>query len=98
AAAAAALRELVEVLPAGPDLAAGLREALAVPDAAVRSAALEVLRALRLGDAALYGGALADPTVDVRVQAVRALVSVDAVAELGVAAADPAREVRVAVA
>ncbi|MFF9065405.1 fumarate reductase/succinate dehydrogenase flavoprotein subunit [Streptomyces sp. NPDC014891] len=98
AAAAAALRELVEVLPAGPDLGAGLREALAVPDAAVRSAALEVLRALRLGDAALYGGALADPAVDVRVQAVRALVSVDAVAELRGAAGDPAREVRVAVA
>ncbi|WP_173861507.1 fumarate reductase/succinate dehydrogenase flavoprotein subunit [Streptomyces aureus] len=98
AAASAALRELVEVLPAEPELGAGLREALAVPDAAVRSAALEVLRALRLGDAGLYGGALADATVEVRVQAVRALVSVDAVAELAVAAADPAREVRVAVA
>ncbi|MFB7235251.1 MULTISPECIES: fumarate reductase/succinate dehydrogenase flavoprotein subunit [unclassified Streptomyces] len=98
AAAAAALRELVEVLPAGPELGAGLREALAVPDAAVRSAALEVLRALRLGDAVLYGGALADASVEVRVQAVRALVSVDAVAELTAATADPAREVRVAVA
>ncbi|MEU2080074.1 fumarate reductase/succinate dehydrogenase flavoprotein subunit [Streptomyces sp. NPDC013489] len=98
AAAAAALRELVEVLPAGPELGSGLREALAVPDAAVRSAALEVLRALRLGDAGLYGGALADASVEVRVQAVRALVSVDAVAELTAAAADPAREVRVAVA
>ncbi|MGW1926927.1 HEAT repeat domain-containing protein, partial [Streptomyces massasporeus] len=98
AAASAALRELVEVLPAEPELGAGLREALAVPDAAVRSAALEVLRALRLGDAGLYGGALADATVEVRVQAVRALVSVDAVAELTVAGADPAREVRVAVA
>ncbi|WUT33129.1 fumarate reductase/succinate dehydrogenase flavoprotein subunit [Streptomyces sp. NBC_00691] len=98
AAAAAALRELVEVLPAEPALGAGLREALVVPDAAVRSAALEVLRALRLGDAGLYGGALADATVEVRVQAVRALVSVDAVAGLAVAAADPAREVRVAVA
>ncbi|WP_030313021.1 fumarate reductase/succinate dehydrogenase flavoprotein subunit [Streptomyces flavochromogenes] len=98
AAASAALRELVEVLPAEPELGAGLREALAVPDTAVRSAALEVLRALRLGDAGLYGGALADTSVEVRVQAVRALVSVDAVAELAVAAADPAREVRVAVA
>ncbi|MEU4078342.1 fumarate reductase/succinate dehydrogenase flavoprotein subunit [Streptomyces venezuelae] len=98
AAASAALRELVEVLPAGPELGAGLREALAVPDAAVRSAALDVLRALRLGDAALYAGVLDDTAVEVRVQAVRALVSVDAVTALSAAAADPAREVRVAVA
>ncbi|MEU3479951.1 fumarate reductase/succinate dehydrogenase flavoprotein subunit [Streptomyces sp. NPDC033753] len=98
AAAAAALRELVEVLPAEPPLAAGLREALGVPDPAVRVAALDVLRALRLGDAALYAASLADADVEVRIQAVRALVSVDAVEELAGAAADPAREVRVAVA
>ncbi|MFF6839378.1 fumarate reductase/succinate dehydrogenase flavoprotein subunit [Streptomyces tanashiensis] len=98
AAASAALRELVEVLPAEPALGEGLREALGVPDPAVRAAALDVLRALRLGDAPLYAGALGDATVEVRVQAVRALVSVDAVTELGRAAADPAREVRVAVA
>ncbi|MFJ8660207.1 fumarate reductase/succinate dehydrogenase flavoprotein subunit [Streptomyces sp. NPDC093795] len=98
AAAAAALRELVEVLPAGAVLGDGLREALAVPDATVRSAALEVLRALRLGDAALYAGALGDAVAEVRVQAVRALVSVDGVAELAAAVGDPAREVRVAVA
>ncbi|MEX0173083.1 HEAT repeat domain-containing protein, partial [Streptomyces sp. LMG1-1-1.1] len=98
AAAAAALRELVEVLPAEPVLGAGLREALSVPDAAVRAAALDVLRALRLGDAPLYASALGDGVVDVRVRAVRALVAVDAVAELAGAAGDPAREVRVAVA
>ncbi|MFI7354466.1 fumarate reductase/succinate dehydrogenase flavoprotein subunit [Streptomyces avidinii] len=98
AAAAGALRELVEVLPGGPELAAGLRAALAVPDAAVRSAALEVLRALRLGDAGLYAAALADGDAEVRIHAVRALVSVDAAAELAAAATDPAREVRVAVA
>ncbi|MFG3040515.1 fumarate reductase/succinate dehydrogenase flavoprotein subunit [Streptomyces sp. NPDC048330] len=98
AAAAAALRELVEVLPAEPVLGAGLRAALDVPDAAVRAAVLDVLRALRLGDAPLYAAALADDTVDVRVRAVRALVAVDAVAELAAAAGDPAREVRVAVA
>ncbi|MEU4269748.1 fumarate reductase/succinate dehydrogenase flavoprotein subunit [Streptomyces sp. NPDC026092] len=97
-AAAAALRELVEVLPAEAELGTGLRDALAGSDPVVRSAALEVLRALRLGGAALYAGALADADLDVRVHAVRALVSVDAVAELAVAAADPAREVRVAVA
>ncbi|MEU9294059.1 fumarate reductase/succinate dehydrogenase flavoprotein subunit [Streptomyces sp. NPDC048266] len=98
AAASAALRELVEVLPAEPALGEGLRAALAVPDATVRSAALDVLRALRLGDASLYAEALGDAVVEVRVQAVRALVSVDAVAELSAAATDPAREVRVAVA
>ncbi|MFE5714330.1 fumarate reductase/succinate dehydrogenase flavoprotein subunit [Streptomyces sp. NPDC056501] len=98
AAAAAALRELVEVLPAEPSLAAGLREALGVPDPAVRVAALDVLRALRLGDAGLYAASLADADAEVRIQAVRALVSVDAVEELAGAAADPAREVRVAVA
>lgn len=98
AAAAAALRELVEVLPGGPELGAGLRTALAVPDAAVRSAALEALRALRLGDAELYALSLADADPEVRIHAVRALVSVDAVPELAAAAADPAREVRVAVA
>ncbi|MEU9703330.1 fumarate reductase/succinate dehydrogenase flavoprotein subunit [Streptomyces sp. NPDC047981] len=103
-AASAALRELVEVLPAEAELAAALREALAGADPVVGAAALEVLRALRLGDAALYAsgyaGALSggDAGLDVRVHAVRALVSVDAVAELVVAAADPAREVRVAVA
>ncbi|MFF3648064.1 fumarate reductase/succinate dehydrogenase flavoprotein subunit [Streptomyces sp. NPDC002181] len=98
AAAAAALRELLEVLPGEPELGAALREALPVPDAAVRAAALEALRALRLGDAGLYARSLADPDPEVRIHAVRALVSVDAVAELARAAADPAREVRVAVA
>ncbi|WP_373429399.1 fumarate reductase/succinate dehydrogenase flavoprotein subunit [Streptomyces sp. V4I23] len=98
AAAAAALRELVEVLPAEGALGAGLREALGVTDPAVRAAALDVLRALRLGDAGVYAAALADTDIEVRITAVRALVSVDAVPELAVAAADPAREVRVAVA
>ncbi|MFD7322685.1 fumarate reductase/succinate dehydrogenase flavoprotein subunit [Streptomyces sp. NPDC059875] len=98
AAAAVALRELVEVLPADAELSTGLREALGVDDPAVRAAALDVLRALRLGDAGTYAAALADTGIEVRISAVRALVSVDAVAELTVAAADPAREVRVAVA
>lgn len=98
AAAAGALRELVEVLPGGPELEAGLRAALAVPDPAVRSAALEALRALRLGDAELYAASLADADPEVRIHAVRGLVAVDAVPALATAAADPAREVRVAVA
>ncbi|MFJ9407103.1 fumarate reductase/succinate dehydrogenase flavoprotein subunit [Streptomyces sp. NPDC101393] len=97
-AAAASLRELVEVLPPEPALRDPLVAALGGDDPRVRSAALEVLRALRLGDAALFGAALADPVAEVRIQAVRALVSVDAADGLARAAADTSREVRVAAA
>ncbi|MFF9344515.1 MULTISPECIES: fumarate reductase/succinate dehydrogenase flavoprotein subunit [unclassified Streptomyces] len=97
-AAAGALRELAEVLDADGELGAGLRAALDVPDPAVRAVAVEVLRARRLGDAGVYAAALADTATEVRLQAVRALVSVDAVGALAGAVADPAREVRVAVA
>lgn len=98
AAAGAALTELVEVLTPEPALRTPLLTALnhADPDATI--AALGVLRALRLGDAELYTPVLADGPPTVRVEAVRALVSVDAVAELAHAAGDGAREVRVAVA
>ncbi|MFD9306989.1 fumarate reductase/succinate dehydrogenase flavoprotein subunit, partial [Streptomyces sp. NPDC060048] len=98
AAAAASLRELLEVLAPEPELGAALRAGLAVADAAVRSAALEALRVLRLGDRDLYARALRDGDVDVRIQAVRALLSVDAAAPLAAASADGSREVRVAVA
>lgn len=98
AAAAAALRELLEVLAPDPALGAALRAGLAVADPAVRSAALEALRVLRLGEPGLYERSLRDADVDVRIQAVRALVSVDADAPLAAATADPSREVRVAVA
>ncbi|MFF8014050.1 fumarate reductase/succinate dehydrogenase flavoprotein subunit [Streptomyces sp. NPDC007929] len=103
AAAAASLRELVETLPAEPDLRDGLAAALAEPDPVVRAAALDVLRALRLGDASLFAGSLTDSLADsdiaVRIEAVRALVSVDAAGELaGAALSDPSREVRVAIA
>ncbi|MFI8192978.1 fumarate reductase/succinate dehydrogenase flavoprotein subunit [Streptomyces sp. NPDC085946] len=99
AAAAASLRELVETLPPEPALRDGLRAALAGSDPVVRAAALDVLRALRLGDAGLFAAALADSDTGVRIEAVRALVSVDAADELArAAAADPSREVRVALA
>ncbi|MEU3890972.1 fumarate reductase/succinate dehydrogenase flavoprotein subunit [Streptomyces sp. NPDC029041] len=99
AAAAASLRELVETLPAEPDLRDGLAAALTEPDPVVRAAALDVLRALRLGDAALFADSLTDSDIAVRIEAVRALVSVDAVGELaGAAGAEPSREVRVAIA
>jgi succinate dehydrogenase/fumarate reductase flavoprotein subunit/HEAT repeat protein len=98
-AAAASLRELVEVLPPEPDLARRLLEALTHEDALVRATALDVLRALRLGDAATYARTLTDdPDIEVRIASVRALVSVDALDAVARASADPAREVRVAVA
>jgi HEAT repeat protein len=57
-----------------------------------------VLRALRLGDAGLFAGFLADSDPAVRIEAVRALVSVDAAGALAGAVGDPSREVRVTVA
>ncbi|MFJ9246134.1 fumarate reductase/succinate dehydrogenase flavoprotein subunit [Streptomyces sp. NPDC101776] len=95
-AAAASLRELVETLPPSPALRDGLAAALTEPDPVVRAAALDVLRALRLGDATLFARSLTDPDTTVRIEAVRALVSVDATGELAHAApSDPSREVRV---
>ncbi len=98
AAAAAGLRELVEVLPPSAELGSGLRSALSVADADVRAVALDVSRALRLGDVDLFASSLSDPAVAVRIEAVRGLVSLDAAAVLASAATDAAREVRVAVA
>ncbi|MFC5753989.1 fumarate reductase/succinate dehydrogenase flavoprotein subunit [Actinomadura rugatobispora] len=97
-AAATALRELVEVLPATPELREELLPALDSPDAQVRAAVLDVLRALRLGASALYAAALDDGDHRVRLQAVRGLVAHDAAAEVARAAADASREVRVAAA
>jgi HEAT repeat protein len=98
AAAASGLRELVEVLPPEPGLAAGLEAATESPDPLVRAAAVEVSRTLRLGTAEGFAALLTDADREVRVQVVRALVSVDAVEALASAAADASREVRVAVA
>ncbi|MEU6774543.1 fumarate reductase/succinate dehydrogenase flavoprotein subunit [Streptomyces sp. NPDC046759] len=98
ATAAASLRELVETLSPEPALGAALTGALTAGDPVVRAAALDVLRALRLGEARLFAAALDDPDITVRTEAVRALVSVDAVRPLADAAADPVREVRVTVA
>ncbi|RFS85458.1 fumarate reductase/succinate dehydrogenase flavoprotein subunit [Actinomadura spongiicola] len=97
-AAATALRELVEVLPATPDVRDVLVPALGGADAVVRAAVLDVLRALRLGDRAVFGGALGDPDHRVRLQAVRGLVAHDAADEVARAATDASREVRIAAA
>ncbi|MCX4583551.1 fumarate reductase/succinate dehydrogenase flavoprotein subunit [Streptomyces sp. NBC_01481] len=98
AGAAASLQELVEVLPPTGELSALLLVALGCDDPTVRSTALDVLRALRLGDAVAYTRTLDDPDIEVRIASVRALVSVDALDAVARATADPAREVRVTVA
>ncbi|WP_405012793.1 fumarate reductase/succinate dehydrogenase flavoprotein subunit [Kitasatospora sp. NBC_01539] len=95
AAAVAGLRELADVLD--PALGAALAGAAGSPDPVVRAGVLELGRALRTGTGALYTAGLADGAVAVRLQAVRGLVSLDAAGGLAAAAADPAREVRVAV-
>ncbi|MGW3291746.1 fumarate reductase/succinate dehydrogenase flavoprotein subunit [Streptomyces sp. NPDC001002] len=97
-AAAASLRELVETLPPELALRDGLVAALAESDPVVRAASLDVLRALRLGDAVLFSASLSDTDIAVRIEAVRALVSVDAAPELAHATDDPSREVRVTIA
>ncbi|WP_280312652.1 fumarate reductase/succinate dehydrogenase flavoprotein subunit [Nocardia abscessus] len=93
-AAAASLRELVEVLPS----AIGLSDRLGSADPIVRSTVLDLLRALRAGDSAQYRAALADTDHRVRIEAVRALVSLNDRDGVATVAADANREVRIAVA
>lgn len=92
--AADGIRELVEVLPD----AAEARPHLDSPDAVVRAAAMYVLAARRGGSATEYRRGLDDDIHHVRIEAVRALVSVDDVAGVVAAAADENREVRIAAA
>src|SRR5690606_20810991 len=94
AAAAAALRELVEVLPSP----AGLAHRLGSGDPVVRAAVVDLLRALRAGTVADYRAALADPDHRVRIEGVRALVSLDEREAIAAAATDHNREVRIAAA
>ncbi|BBX60968.1 fumarate reductase/succinate dehydrogenase flavoprotein-like FrdA [Mycobacterium saskatchewanense] len=92
--AADGIRELAEVLP-DPS---GVRGHLASPDTVVRAAAVYLLTARRAGAAEDYRHAVADPDHRVRLEGVRALVSVDDVAGVVAAGADENREVRIAAA
>jgi succinate dehydrogenase/fumarate reductase flavoprotein subunit/HEAT repeat protein len=92
--AADGVRELVEVLPAPAALAALLDS----DDPAVRSVAVYVLSARRVGSTTQYRRALADVDHRVRIEAVRALVSVDDAVGVASARGDANREVRIAVA
>ncbi len=88
------IRELVEVLPG----AEAARAHLTSGDSVVRAAAVYLLAARRAGDAGQYRGALTDPDHRVRIEAVRALVSVDDVDGVVTATGDENREVRIAAA
>ncbi|OFJ55573.1 fumarate reductase/succinate dehydrogenase flavoprotein subunit [Mycolicibacterium grossiae] len=92
--AADAIRELVEVLPEPASVAPLLNSG----DAMVRGAAIYVLSSRRAGDPGGYRTALADADHRVRIEAVRALVSVDDATGVAGARDDANREVRIAVA
>lgn len=93
-AAAEGVRELAEVLP-DP---AGAGAHLGSRDTVVRAAAVHLLAARRVGDAREYRRALDDSDHRVRIEAVRALVSVDDVDGVVTATRDENREVRIAAA
>jgi succinate dehydrogenase/fumarate reductase flavoprotein subunit/HEAT repeat protein len=90
-AAADGVRELVEVLP-DPQAA---REFLASPDAVVRSVSVYLLAARRVGDADAFRHARSDADHRVRIEAVRALVSIDDAGGVAAATGDANREVRI---
>ncbi|MCW2515950.1 MAG: sdhA [Mycobacterium sp.] len=92
--AAEGVRELVEVLPEPGAIASVLDS----DDPVVRSVAVYVLSARRVGIAGQYRQALQDSDHRVRIEAVRALVSVDDAAGVADARSDVNREVRIAVA
>jgi HEAT repeat protein len=74
------------------------RRFLGSPDPVVRAVAVYLLTARRVGEAGQYRRALEDPDHRVRIEAVRALVSIDDADGVSVAAGDDNREVRVAAA
>jgi hypothetical protein len=92
--AADSVRELVEVLPSPGGVARQLNSV----DPIVRAVAVYLLSARRAGGQAQYRNALADVDHRVRIEAVRALVSVDDADGVATAAGDDNREVRIAAA
>jgi HEAT repeat protein len=93
-AAADGVRELVEVLPKPESIGPNMSSS----DAVVRAATVYLLSARGVGDIGEYRRTLSDVDHRVRIEAVRALVSVDDVDGLAIAARDDNREVRIAAA
>ena len=89
---AEAVRELVEVLPDPGAFAVGLGAA----DPVVRAVTVHLLSSRQVGTGVAYRAALTDPDHRVRIEAVRALVSVDDDTGVAAATADENREVRIA--
>lgn len=87
-----AVRELVEVLPDPAAFADRLQSA----DPVVRAATVYLLSSRRVGDSQAYRAASTDADHRVRIEAVRALVSVDDDAGVAAATSDENREVRIA--
>ncbi|MEN3321812.1 MAG: hypothetical protein V7643_5214 [Mycobacterium sp.] len=92
--AADGVRELVEVVPAPEDVGDQLNS----DDPVVRAVSVYLLSARRVGEQGQYRRALTDTDHRVRIEAVRALVSVDDSDGVAAAADDDNREVRIAVA
>ncbi|WP_197503319.1 fumarate reductase/succinate dehydrogenase flavoprotein subunit [Mycobacterium sp. E740] len=92
--AADGVRELVEVLPDPQDIAVQCDS----PDPVVRSVAIHLLAARHAGDLSAYRLTVRDVDHRVRIEAVRALVSVDDEDGVAAAAGDENREVRIAAA
>lgn len=92
--AAGGVRELAEMLSDPEAIGAQVGS----PDAEVRAVAVYLLSARRAGDKGQYRRALTDADHRVRIEAVRALVSLDNADGVAVAAGDDNREVRVAAA
>ncbi|WP_018600308.1 fumarate reductase/succinate dehydrogenase flavoprotein subunit [Mycobacterium sp. 155] len=88
------VRELVEVLPEPGEFAGRLQS----PDPVVRAVTVYLLSSRRVGTGGAYRNALTDPDHRVRIEAVRALVSVDDDEGVAEAARDANREVRIAAA
>jgi len=96
--AADLLRELREVLVAGPEFAESLRGAVRRKETGVRVAAVGALWRHRLSTVPELDTWLSDPTPEVRCEAVLGLVSLDALEVLGRAATDADAAVRLAAA
>ena len=92
------LRELVEVVSLTPEFVAELHDRTLSADATVRATAFGLTRALKIGSVKVFEAGLGDEHHRVRIEATRGLVSLDCPQPIAALAADPNREVRVAVA